>query len=171
VTGPHQALAGRPLRVHHAAVTVRDLDAAVRLLTKVLGGEVLTRYERHPEPGDRNFSTRMNADSGAWFELAMVRWPSGSMVELFQYHQPGTQLPPCRNSDVGGAHLAIEVEDFDAADAALSAAPGVTRRGTPITLAGGPLDGLRSGFFDVAAGLHLEIVAYPEGARSGGTRP
>jgi uncharacterized protein (UPF0303 family)/catechol 2,3-dioxygenase-like lactoylglutathione lyase family enzyme len=114
--------------VDHVAYTVPDLEAAVAFFVEYLGGELAFT--------DGSFSgeymrTKFNVDPTASCKLAMVRMGTTMNLELFEYHAPEqrTQIP--RNSDVGGGHLALYVDDVDAAYRYLSTVPGVVMQEGP----------------------------------------
>jgi hypothetical protein len=69
-------------------------------------------------------------------------------------------VPP-RNSDVGGHHIALYVEDLDAAVADLHRR-GLTVLGEPTT-SKGPSEGQRWVYFLSPWGLQCELVSYPNG--------
>ncbi|MEI2587446.1 hypothetical protein V8942_18340, partial [Acinetobacter baumannii] len=48
-------------------------------------------------------------------EIRFYRLGHGTNIELFQYDAADGQAPPPRNSDIGGHHLALYVDDLDAA--------------------------------------------------------
>ncbi|MFC5145213.1 nitroreductase/quinone reductase family protein [Streptomyces aureoversilis] len=118
--------------VDHVAHTVADVDAAVAFFTDVLGAE---ETHRTPE-GD----------------AALRFGPAGRIVL-----SPGAPAAPPRNSDIGGRHLAFDVDDVDAAAAHLATVPGVRLLGTPETIEEGPLTGDRWLYFTTPTGIPMEI--------------
>jgi glyoxylase I family protein len=94
-------------------------------------------------------------------ELRFYRIAGQAVLEVFQYEAPvqGRDVP--RNSDVGGHHLALYVDDLDAAVDYLRAR-GVTVLGEP-TASRGASEGQRWVYFLSPWGLQLELVSYPQG--------
>jgi catechol 2,3-dioxygenase-like lactoylglutathione lyase family enzyme len=86
----------RPLRAHHAALEVSDVERAIGFLTNVLG---FIEVERHDVPGAR-----------AW----------AASREGFQIHLAG-KLDRPRGGPRRVPHVAIEVADIDEARASLRA--------------------------------------------------
>ncbi|WP_433607135.1 VOC family protein [Dactylosporangium sp. CA-139114] len=129
--------------VDHVGYTVADLDAAIAVWTGVLGAELLYR-------------------TGGAVEHAALRLGPTDNLELTS--PPGAAGSPPRNSDVGGRHLAIHVEDVDAAAAYLAAQPGFTVLGEPQTIPDGPIAGDRWVYVRSPLGLHIELVRMPDGA-------
>jgi len=146
----------------HVGITVPDLEAATRFLVDVLGCEYL--YSLGP----------MGDDSGNWMaehlnvhpraacaELRFFRCGGSPVFEVFEYTSPDQRAEPPRNSDVGGHHIALYVEDLDAAVAHLRA-NGVRVLGEPTT-SKGPHLGQRWVYFLAPWGLQFELVSYPNG--------
>ncbi|GAB3674678.1 VOC family protein [Angustibacter aerolatus] len=149
-------------RLDHVGLTVPDLDQAQRFLVEVLGCEFL--YALGPF-GD---------DDGEWMQEHLgvhprarvpqnrfFRLPDGTVLEVFAYEAPDQRREPPRNSDVGGHHLALYVDDLDAAVAALHE-HGVEVLGEP-TASSSHHEGQRWVYFRAPWGLQLELVSYPHG--------
>ncbi|MEU6235325.1 VOC family protein [Kitasatospora sp. NPDC047058] len=151
--------------VHHVAYTVPDLDQAVAFFADVLGARLLYRLGPVADPSGGDWMTRqlgVHRDAVAY--IAMLRLGPVTNLELFQYTAPGQRRELPANSDWGGHHLAIAVEDVDRAVAYLRAQPGVQVLGEPQTIAdGGPIDGDRWVYFRTPWGLQLEVLAMPVG--------
>ncbi|MFB7472002.1 VOC family protein [Kitasatospora sp. NPDC056184] len=152
--------------VHHVAYTVPDLDQAVAFFTDVLGARLL--YRLGPvaaPPGDGDWMSRqLGVHRSAVAHIAMLRLGPVSNLELFQYTAPDQRREQPANSDWGGHHLAIAVDDVDRAVAYLREQPGVEVLGEPQTIAdGGPIDGDRWVYFRTPWGLQLEVLAMPPG--------
>ncbi len=148
-------------RLDHVGITVPDLDAAHRWLVDVLGAEYM--YWLGPFQSDGDWmSEHMNVHPRTVMrELRFYRIAGQAVLEVFQYDAPeqGTEVP--RNSDVGGHHLALYVDDLDAAIAHLRE-QGVTVLGEP-TASRGASEGQRWIYFLAPWGLQLELVSYPGG--------
>ena len=80
---------------------------------------------------------------------------------MFEYTAPDQRSEPPRNSDVGGHHVALYVDDLDEAVAYLHA-HGVTVLGEP-TVSKGAHEGQRWVYFLAPWGMQFELVSYPNG--------
>jgi catechol 2,3-dioxygenase-like lactoylglutathione lyase family enzyme len=145
----------------HLGVTVPDLGEAHRFLVNVLGAEY--RYRLGGRGGEGTWmSTHLGVDDAAVIrDIRFYRLPGGLVIEVFAYDAPDQVATVPRNSDVGGHHLALYVEDLDAAVAHLNAM-GVEVMGEP-TISGGGHLGQRWVYFLAPWGLQCELVSYPDG--------
>src|SRR5690606_16946086 len=107
-------------RFDHVGVTVPDLEEATRFLVDILGFEYL--YSLGPL-GDAEgdwMTEHLNVHPrAACPELRFFRCGPSPVLEVFQYSSPDQRTTPPKNSDVGGHHIALYVEDLDAAVAYL----------------------------------------------------
>ncbi len=121
--------------IHHVGLVVDDLAAAVEFYGALLNMEVIERDKWGADDHATNSAVGL---SGSSADGALLRG-SGSYLELWQYHQP-TQVgddPAVRGAhEQGLRHLAIEVDDVDAALDRLEALGG-TRMGDPLHLGQG----------------------------------
>jgi catechol 2,3-dioxygenase-like lactoylglutathione lyase family enzyme len=83
------------------------------------------------------------------------------IFEVFSYEAPDQATTPPRNSDVGGHHVALYVDDIDAAVAHLHE-HGVRVLGEP-TASSGAHEGQRWIYFLSPWGMQFELVSYPHG--------
>lgn len=146
--------------VHHVSVTVPDLDDAVEFFVEVLGGQLL--YEKGPFADPDFMETNLNVHPEAEARLAMLRFGPTTNVELFEWDSPDQTERHPSNSDVGASHLAIEVEDMDAAVEYLDGVEGVDVLGSPRTNDEGPTGGLTYVYVTAPWGYQFEIVEAPE---------
>jgi catechol 2,3-dioxygenase-like lactoylglutathione lyase family enzyme len=146
----------------HVGITVPDLDAATRFFVDVLGAEQF--YDLGPfESQDDWMATHLGVDRAARVDrLRFLRLGAGLNVELFEYTAPDQVRTSPRNSDVGGFHLALYVDDFDAALVHLRAHE-VEVMGEPTVRTAGPSAGQTWVYFRTPWGLQLELVSYPGG--------
>ena len=150
----------------HVGITVPDLDEAVAFLTGVLGFEhvyshrptgedaavQVRQFDRHPE-------TRL-------LGIAMLRLANLN-VELFEFAAPDQRREYPRTSDWGGVHLALYVDDLDAAVAHLRE-HGVRVLGEPMDLPGPEAGALNRFIFALGpGGIAIELVSYPSGKEGG----
>jgi catechol 2,3-dioxygenase-like lactoylglutathione lyase family enzyme len=148
-------------RTDHFGVTVPDLEQAHEFFTQVLGCEYL--YSLGPfQHYDSWMSEHLGvADDTVMRELRFYRLGGQAIFEVFQYEAADQRREPPRNSDVGGHHVALYVEDLDAAVAHLHAL-GLTVLGEP-TASRGPSAGQRWVYFRSPWGMQFELVSYPGG--------
>jgi catechol 2,3-dioxygenase-like lactoylglutathione lyase family enzyme len=148
-------------RIDHFGFTVPDLEEATRFLVDVLGCEYM--YTVGPlRAQDDWMTTHLNVHPRAVAtEIRFFRCGSQALLEVFQYSSPDQRSELPRNSDIGGHHVALYVEDLDAAVAFLRAR-GVTVLGEP-TASRGPSEGQRWVYFLSPWGMQLELVSYPFG--------
>ena len=149
-------------RVDHIGFTVPDLEQASRFLVDVLGCEFM--YSLGPFSDDDGdwMSRHLNVHPrGGMRELRFFRCAGAAVFEVFQYEAPEQNLVQPRNSDIGGHHVALYVEDLDAAVEYLRSRE-VTVLGPP-TASKGPSEGQRWGYFLTPWGMQFELVSYPGG--------
>ena len=147
--------------VDHIGMTVPDLAVAHEFFTGVLGCEYM--YRLGPYASDDDWmQVHLRVDPRAVMrQLHFYRLGGQAVFEVFEYDAPGQRALPPRNSDVGGHHVAIYVEDLDAAVAALLA-NGLTVLGAP-TASRGASEGQRWVYFLSPWGAQFELVSYPGG--------
>lgn len=119
-------MAARPrfLAVDHVSRTVPDLQAAIAFYTDAFGASVLFQIgplDAADMPVGADGKDWMEAHvgvKGAKLTLAMLQLAPNLKVQLIQYDKPSDrkQVMP-RNCDLGGHHVALLVEDIDAAAA------------------------------------------------------
>jgi len=91
---------------HHVAISVRDMERALRFYRDLLGFEV--DWEKPHYSGER--FARVVGLENATARVVMLRGPGGRM-ELFQYLTPvGAGTRGCRQCDFGLTHVALEVK-------------------------------------------------------------
>jgi glyoxylase I family protein len=149
-------------RIDHVGFTVPDLDEARAFLVDVLGCEYL--YSLGPFVHDD--SDWMAEHLGVHPRTVMRRndfYRLGDQVvfEVFCYEAPERNLTPPRNSDVGGHHVGLYVDDLDAGVAHLHA-HGVRVLGAPTASSGADV-GQRWVYFLSPWGMQFELVSYPNG--------
>jgi catechol 2,3-dioxygenase-like lactoylglutathione lyase family enzyme len=146
----------------HIGITVPDLDEATRFFVDVLGAEEF--YDIGPiEAEDDWMQTHLGVSRTARVDrLRFLRLGTGLNLELFQYTAPDQVQVQPRNSDIGGMHVALYVDDFEAALAHLLN-HGVRIMGEPTVRTTGPSAGQTWVYFLTPWGLQLELVSYPGG--------
>ncbi|MFI6316020.1 VOC family protein [Nonomuraea sp. NPDC050556] len=149
-------------RLDHIGFTVPDLDEATRFLVDVLGCEYLYALGPYASSSDDWMAEHLGVHPRAVMRrLHFFRCGDQAVFEVFAYEAPdqGSAVP--RNSDVGGHHVALYVEDLDAAVAYLRER-GVRVLGDPTT-SRGPSEGQRWVYFLAPWGMQFELVSYPGG--------
>lgn len=146
----------------HIGFTVPNLDEAIDFFVGVIGCEAF--YELGPFQFDDDWmQTNLNVHPRAIMKkLKFLRCGHGSNFELFEYDAPGQNRDQPKNSDVGGHHLALYVDDFDAALNFLRER-GITILGEPTVRTAGPSAGQTWVYFLSPWGMQLELVSFPNG--------
>ena len=146
----------------HIGFTVPDLDEAHAFLVDVLGCRYMYTLGPFRSEDTTWMSDHLNVDRRAVMErLHFYRCGDRAVFEVFQYAAPHQRTDQPRNSDVGGHHVALYVEDLDAAVRYLHER-GVTVLGEP-TASSGPSSGQRWVYFLAPWGMQFELVSYPDG--------
>jgi catechol 2,3-dioxygenase-like lactoylglutathione lyase family enzyme len=153
-------------RVDHTSLTVLDMDTTVRFYTEVLGARVL--YQMGPfdsrdipkQPDGRDWTDAHVDVADARLRIVMLSFGGDAKLELFEYARPSSirDAPP-RNSDIGAAHLCLEVCDVRAAVQYLSS-HGCAALAGPITMEQGPCPASHSWYVKDPFGNQLELVEY-----------
>ena len=149
--------------MHHVAYTVPDLDQAVRFFVDVIGAELAYRLGPIEDSDGDWMAVKLGVDPKAVGQIAMLRLGPTLNLELFEYTAPGQNRSLPRNSDWGGHHLAIHVDDVDKAVEYLRTVPGVRVFGEPETIEDGPIAGDRWVYFSTPWGMQLELINLPAG--------
>lgn len=143
--------------VDHVAFTVPDLESACRFFVSHLGAVLL--YVEGPIRRGEWMRERLNVHAAASCRVALLRMGPTFNLELFEYHSPDQNTGMPRNSDIGGHHLALHVDDIDAAFAYLRKLEGVTCQGAPELIEEGPIAGSRWLYFTTPWGLQMELCS------------
>ncbi|SJM63881.1 VOC family protein [Gulosibacter sp. 10] len=145
----------------HIGFTVPDLDEAEEFLVEILGAEHV--YTLGGKRADDDWMERQLGvhPRSTIREVRFYRLANGSNYELFEYEAADGQAAQPRNSDIGGHHLALYVDDMDAAVDYLRAR-GVEVMGEPVASAQAAA-GQRWVYFRAPWGMQFELVSYPEG--------
>ncbi|MFI6943896.1 VOC family protein [Streptomyces sp. NPDC050418] len=149
--------------VHHIAYTVPDLDEAVNFFVDVIGAEVAYRLGPVEDPEGDWMTRKLDVHPAASTRIAMLRLGAALNLELFEYTTPDQNRRLPRNSDWGGHHFAIYVDDVDKATEYLRNQSGVTILGEPETITDGPIAGDRWVYFKTPWGMSMELINMPDG--------
>jgi catechol 2,3-dioxygenase-like lactoylglutathione lyase family enzyme len=145
----------------HVGITVPDIDQAHEFLTDVLGCDFVYSLPQMRHDDDWMLE-HLNVHPGrAVREIRFYRCGFGVNFEVFEYEPHDGQRPVPRNSDLGGHHVALYVDDMDAAVEYL--------RGRGVRLLARPVAsrnasaGQRWVYFLAPWGMQFELVSYPGG--------
>jgi glyoxylase I family protein len=146
----------------HIGFTVPDLDEAEAFLVGILGAEpIYTLPPKRDDDGDW-MTTQLGVDPRTVLdEIRFYRLGNGSNLEVFKYTAADGQRPQPRNSDIGGHHIALYVDDMDAAITYLRE-QAVDIMGEPVA-SGAASAGQRWLYFRSPWGMQFELVSYPHG--------
>jgi len=101
----------RVISADHTGITVSNLERSLAFWRDVLGFEF-----SHTAHQKGEFAEQITGVEGAELKLAVLKTPGGHKIELLEYLAPAdrkrTNFRPC---DVGSVHVALLVEDLDAA--------------------------------------------------------
>jgi catechol 2,3-dioxygenase-like lactoylglutathione lyase family enzyme len=145
----------------HVGITVPDLGQAERFFVDILGAEPVYVLGSKQADDDWMQVTLGVHPRTVIREIRFLRLGNGSNIELFQYDSADGQAPQPRNSDIGGHHLAIYVDDLDAAIDHLRS-HNVELMGEPVASAGASA-GQRWQYFRSPWGMQFELVSFPAG--------
>lgn len=147
--------------VDHIGFTVPDLEEAHEFLTDVIGCEYMYRLGPFRAQGTW-MADHLNVHPNAVMqELRFYRCGGQAIFEVFQYEAPDQNRVIPRNSDIGGHHVALYVDDLDVAVAHLRTR-GIEVLGDPTASSGASL-GQRWVYFLAPWGMQFELVSYPRG--------
>lgn len=142
----------RVLGANHTSFTVSSLDRTLPFFTECLGFQLVSRAPRDPA-----IIRKVTGVEGAEMEIAFVRGP-GQMVELIEYKAPASrsrvEARPC---DAGFAHLALDVDDVDAAVVA-AATYQVKAIHPPVAIDQGPNKGKKVVYLRDHDGVTFEFI-------------
>ncbi|TPL91206.1 VOC family protein [Mesorhizobium sp. B2-3-12] len=147
----------------HTGITVPDMKQAVDFFTEVVGCKKAMSFGPFADDKGTFMQDLLGVDPKAVIEqVTMVRCGYGSNIELFKYTAPDQKDLTPKNSDIGGFHIALYVDDVAAAKAYLDG-KGVKTRLGPLPVKEGPAAGQTILYFQAPWGLQLEAISYPSG--------
>ena len=148
--------------IDHIGFTVPDLAEAHRFLIEVIGAQHIYTLGAKRSDDDDWMLERLGVHPRTVItEIRFYRIGHGANLEVFAYDSADGQAPEPKNSDIGGHHLALYVDDLDAAIAHLEA-HGVEVMGEP-TASKQSAEGQRWIYFRSPWGMQFELVSFPQG--------
>ena len=152
------------LRGHdHTGITVPDIKQVADFFINVLGCKEAMSFGPFADEKGTFMADLLNVNPRAVInQITLVRCGYGSNIELFQYSSPDQKTVTPKNSDVGGYHIALYVDDIDKAAEYLKAKNVKTLQG-PIPIKEGPAAGQSILYFLTPWGLQMELISYPKG--------
>jgi catechol 2,3-dioxygenase-like lactoylglutathione lyase family enzyme len=159
------------LRGHdHTGITVPDIKQATDFFVDVLGCQQAMSFGPFADDKGAFMHDLLNVDPRAVIEqITLVRCGYGSNIELFQYTSPDQKNMTPKNSDVGGYHIALYVDDIKAAKDYLDS-KGV-KTFFNLSVNEGPAAGQSIFYFLTPWGLQMEAISYPHGMAYEKTSP
>lgn len=154
-------------RIDHVGVTVSNLERSLAFYCGVLG----LRHLGTSTLDDPGVAALLGLE-GARVTIADLDAGDGRIVELIRYHAPDARPIAYASSNPASMHIALAVDDLDAARKRLDAAGAtvISKRPLTITDPGGRWDDARCLYIRDPDGAILELVQRPSlagGAPSG----
>ncbi|SFA84686.1 Catechol 2,3-dioxygenase [Poseidonocella pacifica] len=147
----------------HIGITVPDVDEAVEWLVDVIGCESFYSFGPFGPFEDDWMTDNLNVNPRAVIEMiTMVKCGNGPALEVFKYTSPDQNPEPPKNSDIGGYHIALYVDDIrEAVKYLRDNDVRVLEDPHPLTDTGS--EGQEWVYFLSPWGMQMEIVSYPDG--------
>jgi catechol 2,3-dioxygenase-like lactoylglutathione lyase family enzyme len=147
----------------HTGITVPDMAQAVDFFVNVVGCQKAMSFGPFADDKGTFMQDLLHVDPKAVIqEITQIRCGYGSNIELFHYTAPDQKVVTPRNSDVGGYHIALYVDDIKAAKDYLDS-KGIETFFGPLPVDQGPAAGQSIFYFLAPWGLQLEAISYPKG--------
>lgn len=145
--------------VHHAGVTVANLDRSLAFYRDLLGLEVFAVAERTDET-----IGAICGYPGARLKLGFLGVPGDTArVELLEYLEPNGEAVGGETHRPGSGHVCFRVEDIDADFQRIAAAGFTPRSAAPVTITEGPNAGARAFYVRDPDGYTVELFQPPPG--------
>ena len=146
----------RVLSADHTGITVSNLERSLAFWRDVLGFEF-----SHTAHQKGELAEEITGVKGAELKLAVLKTPGGHKIELLEYLAPADRKrAPLRPCDIGFMHVALLVEDLNAALDRI-AVSGWKTAGQPQILTKGPNAGKRVVYVRDPDGTTIELMQVP----------
>jgi catechol 2,3-dioxygenase-like lactoylglutathione lyase family enzyme len=147
----------RIIAADHTGITVSNLERSLAFWRDVLGFEL-----SHTAHQTGELAREITGVADAEIKLAVLRAPGGHKIELLEYLAPPDRrkLVDLRPCDVRSVHVALLVDDLDAALKSIEAS-GWKAAGKPQTLKTGPNAGKRVVYVRDPDGTTIEFMQPP----------
>lgn len=144
----------------HIGFTVPDIEVAHDFLVRILGATFV--YKLGPYPKGPTIAEKLEISPETTMqEIRFYRLHTGVNLEVFQYDALDQRRTLPQNSDVGGHHLALYVDNLHAAIEFLRSHD-IEVLGQP-TQSAGPSTGQEWVYFKSPWGMYFELVSFPNG--------
>jgi catechol 2,3-dioxygenase-like lactoylglutathione lyase family enzyme len=149
--------------IDHVGLTVADLDRAVEFWCGRLGLRLVSRVTET----DPDIASLIGEDS-VEMEIADLDAGDGRIIELIRYIRPAGRPIRARSSDTGRSHIALRVDDLNAALERIQGSQALQISRHPVILhePGGAWDGVACCYIADPDGNIVELVQRPGGAAS-----
>jgi len=139
----------------HMSWTVADVDKALARFRDLWGFKVLAQID-----GPADVCEVLTKVKDAPLKIGHMRTPDGHYVELIQYLGPRDKgRVRCRPCDTGAAHIALGVDDLDAAVAEAKAF-GVELMNGVMELYDPGLEGVKACYLKDPDGIMIELIQW-----------
>ncbi|WP_104401659.1 VOC family protein [Vibrio penaeicida] len=147
--------------INHIGFTVPDIEQAVQFFTDVFGAETIMNVG-YVDVDDEFMKKRLGVNAGRRIkDMRVLQCGIGGALEIFEYSGEDA-TPQKMNSEIGGFHIALEVDNvYESAERLKTM--GVDLLEGPTLIDAGPMEGLNWLYFRTPWGLYMEIVS-TEGA-------
>lgn len=148
----------------HIGVTVPNIEEAETFLFDALGAEPIYETLNRTMPPFEGSAAEHMVQGPAGLKISRIRMyklGAGPTLELFEYDQVDDRRPALRGCDLGWQHIALYVDDIDAA-LARAVAGGAEKLNDPWDLTraeSGP--GNKFCFIKAPWGALIELITYP----------
>ena len=150
--------------IDHIGLTVPDIATAERFLIDGLGAEFIYETLNRTMPPFEGPATEKMLGGPPGMKVSIIRMyrmACGPGIELFEYAGVDGQRPPLRGCDVGWQHIALYVDDMEAAIKRATAA-GALLLNEPWELIRAEIGpGNRFCFLKAPFGALIELITYP----------
>ena len=147
----------------HVSFTVRDIDAAVKWYTEVLGLEYVRGQEQANE-----YTDKLVGYKNAHLKVAQLRVPGETIplsrhhIELVEYVNPRGENIPLDTNRTGVGHWAFMVEDIHTEFERMKALGVKFKAEKPVAIEAGVNKGGFTVYFFDPDGITLELVQPPK---------